>query len=528
MRSVNEAARDLQRHPPMVAVENAGTSAVRRRTLPPGVHPSRGIDDVRDGDRVIERGDRGPGVRYVQELLNIQGSHLREDGDFGPKTERAVRAFQRSHGLEPDGIVGQRTLPRLERAARDAWERDRTVGIGDRGEDVKAAERRLKALGYDPGRVDGRYDRDTARAVREFKRDQNDIDNESGRLGKHGKDVLRNEARALSHDPYRQRIPKDRDRPRLDRATGEAAGRTNPDGTTGIGEGSNARVVRNVQAHLRSAGFDPKHTNGVFDERTEGMVRQFQRRSDLPVTGRVDEATWNKLQRSRFVARNATDPHQRMGERSGAVLRSERLLDKAGYDPGKVDGVFDQGTLRALHRFQHDHRRLGNGDGIGPNTLKAIEKAAKNPNQVNGLVKPVDAPLTASSEFRSPDAEGAPSSNGGRYHAAKDWFAPAGTPVRSPVDGKIVEVRASSGNSGQVFGGTVKVQGRDGRVWVFRHVDPANVRVGQQVNAGTRIAKVTNWTDGSDHTHVELWRTLSGGYRFENMIDPMLYLKRFL
>jgi peptidoglycan hydrolase-like protein with peptidoglycan-binding domain len=31
------------------------------------------------------------------------------DGDFGPKTEKAVKAYQTDHGLAADGIVGDRT-----------------------------------------------------------------------------------------------------------------------------------------------------------------------------------------------------------------------------------------------------------------------------------------------------------------------------------------------------------------------------------------------------------------------------------
>ncbi|MEP7218554.1 MAG: peptidoglycan-binding domain-containing protein [Bacteroidota bacterium] len=37
------------------------------------------------------------------------------DGAFGPKTEVAVRAFQRTHGSVPDGIVGPKTWAALDR-----------------------------------------------------------------------------------------------------------------------------------------------------------------------------------------------------------------------------------------------------------------------------------------------------------------------------------------------------------------------------------------------------------------------------
>ncbi len=138
-----------------------------------------------------------------------------------------------------------------------------------------------------------------------------------------------------------------------------------------------------------------------------------------------------------------------------------------------------------------------------------------------GFVMPVATRLTSGSEFSVVDAEGAPSRSGTRYHSAKDWFAPAGARVVAPLAGKIVEVHQSSGNSGQVFGGTVKMQLPNGYVIVFRHVDPAGVRLGQRVKAGTPLAGVAHWTDGSPHTHVEIWKTLGGGYVHENMLDPV-------
>ncbi|HET6689669.1 MAG TPA: peptidoglycan DD-metalloendopeptidase family protein, partial [Miltoncostaeaceae bacterium] len=128
------------------------------------------------------------------------------------------------------------------------------------------------------------------------------------------------------------------------------------------------------------------------------------------------------------------------------------------------------------------------------------------------------------SEFGMPDAEGAPGPDGNR-HAAYDFFARENAPIRSPIAGEVVEVRASRGTSGQIFGGTVKVRGGDGKVWVFRHVTPGAVSVGQRVQAGAEIAKVSPWTDGPEHAHIELWKTLGGGYNVANMEDPLPHLK---
>jgi cell wall-associated NlpC family hydrolase/murein DD-endopeptidase MepM/ murein hydrolase activator NlpD len=129
------------------------------------------------------------------------------------------------------------------------------------------------------------------------------------------------------------------------------------------------------------------------------------------------------------------------------------------------------------------------------------------------------------SEFDVADAEGAPGPEG-NLHAGYDLFAKAGAPVRSPIEGTVVEVKASRGNTGQVFGGTVKVQGADGRVWVFRHVDPKGVVEGAKVTAGQEIASVTDWAGGAHHAHIELWKTFEGGYNVSNMDDPYVELQK--
>lgn len=53
-------------------------------------------------------------VLFLQERLNFHGHHLEEDGDFGKGTEAAVKQFQASRNLTPDGIVGSGTWSQLE------------------------------------------------------------------------------------------------------------------------------------------------------------------------------------------------------------------------------------------------------------------------------------------------------------------------------------------------------------------------------------------------------------------------------
>ena len=58
-------------------------------------------------------GDQGSEVAEIQgELANL-GYDVSADGDFGPATADAVRAFQESIGLEADGLVGETTYSAL-------------------------------------------------------------------------------------------------------------------------------------------------------------------------------------------------------------------------------------------------------------------------------------------------------------------------------------------------------------------------------------------------------------------------------
>ena len=57
---------------------------------------------------IVKRGSRGAWVVKLQKALKIEA-----DGDFGPKTETALKSFQEEHGLVPDGIAGRNTYRAL-------------------------------------------------------------------------------------------------------------------------------------------------------------------------------------------------------------------------------------------------------------------------------------------------------------------------------------------------------------------------------------------------------------------------------
>lgn len=63
---------------------------------------------------VLRFGSRGDLVSRVQQRLTINGYLLGAiDGDFGPKTEAAVKRFQSDRHLAVDGVIGQQTWIQL-------------------------------------------------------------------------------------------------------------------------------------------------------------------------------------------------------------------------------------------------------------------------------------------------------------------------------------------------------------------------------------------------------------------------------
>jgi hypothetical protein len=74
--------------------------------------PTPGGSDVQVP--TIQNGSKGGPVKAAQSILNGKaGARLALDGDFGPATQAAVRAWQTFFRLEVDGIVGPQTWATL-------------------------------------------------------------------------------------------------------------------------------------------------------------------------------------------------------------------------------------------------------------------------------------------------------------------------------------------------------------------------------------------------------------------------------
>jgi len=75
---------------------------------------------ILNGSKILKRGSKGDEVKKLQEFLNHLGYDLEEDGVYGPKTEAAVKDFQKKNDLDADGVVGAQTGPMIENKGKEA------------------------------------------------------------------------------------------------------------------------------------------------------------------------------------------------------------------------------------------------------------------------------------------------------------------------------------------------------------------------------------------------------------------------
>ena len=70
--------------------------------------------NINPSEDVLKRGSKKASVLFLQRLLLSYLYPITSlDGDFGPETERAVRAFQSENGISVDGVVGRNTWKAL-------------------------------------------------------------------------------------------------------------------------------------------------------------------------------------------------------------------------------------------------------------------------------------------------------------------------------------------------------------------------------------------------------------------------------
>lgn len=128
----------------------------------------------------LEKGDSGEDVKNLQNLLLQVGYDIKVDSDFGQATEDDVRDFQKSKGLEVDGIAGAQTLAELKKAVPKKDPNAVPVAVvpfpgkplkkGDSGIDVQRIQRALK---LPADHIDSEYGPEVEKFVKSYQRAKN-------------------------------------------------------------------------------------------------------------------------------------------------------------------------------------------------------------------------------------------------------------------------------------------------------------------------------------------------------------------
>ena len=138
------------------------------------------------GDGSLQYGDQSSEVKKMQQRLKELGYFDTTcTGYFGGVTETALKAFQKRNSLTVDGKAGTSTLSKLYSSSAKAAQtessqngstnqnnkeetKETVLKQGDRSDEVKTLQTRLKALGYFNDNVTGYFGSKTEDAVKAF------------------------------------------------------------------------------------------------------------------------------------------------------------------------------------------------------------------------------------------------------------------------------------------------------------------------------------------------------------------------
>ncbi|MEW1906252.1 MULTISPECIES: M23 family metallopeptidase [unclassified Streptomyces] len=144
----------------------------------------------------------------------------------------------------------------------------------------------------------------------------------------------------------------------------------------------------------------------------------------------------------------------------------------------------------------------------------ATKKAAAA-KKAPAWVKPVGS-YTLSASFNQGGAMWA------HKHSGQDFAVPVGTPVKAAAAGTVVKAGPYGGGDGPAYGNAIVVKHANGKYSQYAHLSKIQVKIGQKVGAGQRIALSGNTGNSSGpHLHFEIRTTPNYG----SAVNPAAFLR---
>ncbi|MFJ4775624.1 M23 family metallopeptidase [Streptomyces sp. NPDC088762] len=107
-------------------------------------------------------------------------------------------------------------------------------------------------------------------------------------------------------------------------------------------------------------------------------------------------------------------------------------------------------------------------------------------------------------------------------HSGQDFAVPTGTPVKAAAAGTVVKAGPNGGGDGPAYGNAIVIKHANNTYSQYAHLSKIQVRIGQKVSAGQRIALSGNTGNSSGpHLHFEIRTTPNYG----SAVNPVAFLR---